>query len=210
MTKKSYLTAAAIIASITTMTPALFADNNTDQAYQVSPQQLAEAAQNGYFIGLMLGYTKSDWGNFLSPSTITDNGDGGLGIELNGGYRWNNRLAIETGFEHIPKVKYTNNNQEFSVTSWLSYTALELDAPISGPMNAFLQAGLGIHYIDDTKTKSESTILPYYAVGVSYTINQNIKASFKCSFYSSNEEIDGHNGYVPTVSSFMLGAQYMF
>lgn len=201
----------ALIASLISfsLTTTALADD-TQNTYQVSPEQLAQASQNGYFAGIDLGFVDSDWKNLLPNDTITEHANGGFGFAFNGGYRWNHRIAVETGFQYIPKVKYTSGGQDFTITNWQTYSALELDAPAFKNTIAFVQAGLGFHYFNDTQTSSDTIIRPYYAVGMSYLIRSHWKANIKLSSYSSDEQVTGHTGYIPAVNSFLLGAQYQF
>ncbi|MBV52505.1 MAG: hypothetical protein CL816_00395 [Coxiellaceae bacterium] len=183
---------------------------NDSQNYQVSPEQLALAEQNGYFAGLDLGYSLIDWDSFLLGDTISSGSNGGFTANIKGGYRWNHRLAAESGLQYLPSVDYTSKGKDYSITQWFSYLALELDASIFPKTATFIQAGLGYHYIDDEQTGSDNTIKPYYAAGIAYTVTPKWVADIKCSFYSTDEEIDGHNGYVPTINTFTLGVKYLF
>ena len=186
------------------------ADSSPKDAYQVSPEQLAQAEQNGYFAGLDLGYALIDWNSFLTGTDVTSGKDGGFTFVAKGGYRWNHRVAMETGLQYLPGVDYSEDNKSYSISQWLSYVVAELDAPIYKKTNAFVQAGLGYHYVDDDQNGSDSTIKPYYAFGVAYKVNAKWEADLKCSFFSTDEEINGHTGYIPTINSVMLGAKYLF
>jgi opacity protein-like surface antigen len=203
---KSLLAISTLLAALTLTA---YADD-TQQAYQVPADELALASQNGYFAGIDLGYTKIDWDSFLQGDVLTSGGSGGFAFALNGGYRWNHRIAIESGFEYLPGVDYSQGTNSYSITNWLSYVAMELDAPLRNKINAFIQAGLGYHYFDDENTGTDTTIRPYYALGFSYIVSSKWTADIKCSFFSSDEEVSGHNGYIPTVNSFLLGAKYKF
>ena len=206
-TKQTLLTLSAVtLLSLSTA----YANDSQKDAYQVSPEQLALAEQNGYFAGLDLGYALIDWDSFLQGTDMTSGSNGGFTFSAKGGYRWNHRVAIESGLQYLPGVDYSEDGKEYSISQWLSYVAAELDAPIYKKTNAFVQAGLGYHYFDDDQTGSDSTIKPYYALGVSYKVNNKWSADLKCSFFSADEEVGGHNGYIPTINSMMLGAKYQF
>ena len=183
---------------------------DTTSTYRVSPEQLALAEKNGYFAGVDLGYALIEWDAFLEGEDIKSGKNGGFSFAAKGGYRWNYRVALEYGLQYLPSVDYSEDGKDYTIDEWMSYLSLEIDAPLYKKATAFVQAGLGYHYFDDELTGTDTTIKPYYALGLNYAVNSKWSTDFKCSFFSTDDEVDGHNGYIPTINSFTVGAKYAF
>lgn len=195
--------------------------NNT---YVQAPySQPAKGKAPGFIVGGSLGFARADYGNTLkdfvklAPSYSTH--QGGFAGRAFVGYRFNQYIQTEFGYDYFPNNKYEASAGSQSVTFKEKTQAIDLIAKGMLPLGNFdLFATAGGAYVWSKVTGSsnvpgftigdakKSQLRPTYGAGVAYNINPNvaIDASWK-QIYGSKTTASDTSLKTPMINYFGLG-----
>lgn len=119
------------------------------------------------------------------PSAISnkDNANGGMMYAADAGYQLNDHLAAEIGFGILPTAKFTHTvtatDTDYKVSSWYSYAAGRVSAPVMNKVDVFGKAGVAYrrYKTEQATTTTDSYWTALMGAGVNYQINDKISTT---------------------------------
>ena len=189
--------------------------------------QESSGSMQKFYVGANIGYLHTPWKDIVgtpqSAPALNDwkNGNGGLGFGANLGYMFQPWVGIEGGWIHVPTVKVTVVPQgvpaplpESEIKNNAFFTAIKLQHSL-GATNLSLYTKVGLGYQDievkngGVMIKNTNPIGVYGAIGVDYSVTQNILIGGSVSFLNGYTKHD-KNQFATDLSYFNVGVSYLF